>query len=88
MNKYFLSFVEEFWPKQKVKIVCRMEVSPEPAKDAYDKEEVHFHTDRVDEYEKLREKWDFKTVTEEELGYIKKYIEDNFNEEIRDEKND
>lgn len=84
MNKYFISFVEEYWPGQRVKIVCRMEVRPEPAKDAYDKEEIHFHTNKVEEYEKLREKWDFLTVSQEELDYIKKHIEDNFNEEIKD----
>ncbi len=84
MNKYFLSFVEEYWPGQRVKIMCRMEVSPRPAKDAYDKTEVHFHTNKVEEYGKLREKWDFSTVSQGELDYIKKYIEDNFNEEIKD----
>lgn len=82
MNKYFVSFVEEYWPKQRVEIMCRIEVSPRPAKDAYDKDEIHFYTNKVDEYERLREKWDFKDVSQEELGYIKKYIEDNFNEEI------
>lgn len=84
MNKYFISFIEECWPGQRVKITCRMEVGPSPARDAYDKDEIHFHTNKVEEYERLREKWDFKTVTEEELGYIKKYIEDNFNEEVKD----
>ena len=85
MNKYFLSFVEMFWPKQRVKIMCRLEVTPKPAKDQHDKDEIHFHTNKTGEYERLREKWDFKTVTEEELEYVKKYIEDNFNEEIEDE---
>lgn len=85
MNNYFISFVEEFYPKQRVEIVCRLEVSPEPAKDAYDKTEVHFHTNKTEEYMRLREKWDFRTVSQGELDYIKKYIEDNFNEEIGDE---
>lgn len=70
--KYFVSFVEEFWQGQLPKVMCRIEVREEPSESPYSIEEIHFCTDREDDYYKFREEWDWKTITKEELEKVRK----------------
>jgi len=70
--KYFLSFVEEYWPGQIPKYMCRIEVYEKPEKSPYATEEIHFCTDREDDYYDFRNKWDWKTVSKKKLGRVRK----------------
>ena len=74
-KKYFLSFIEEFWPKQIVAHLGRVEVYDETSKTPYAQEEIRFVFENSEEYYKIREEWDFKNVNEEELSKLKRILE-------------
>lgn len=68
-KKYFISFIEEFWERQKPKIIGRIEVYEKSKK--YAVEEIRFCTDKEELFYKFREKWDFETITKKELGLVR-----------------
>ena len=76
MTKYFLSFVEEFWQGQLDGTwIGRMEYR-EAGKEGMFAEEIGIGThDRV-AVEKLRDKYDFKTVSKRRFEKIKKIIKE------------
>lgn len=69
--KYWVSFVEEFWPKQRPTIMCRIEVYERPEKSQYSTEEIHFCTDDEKAYNDFREKYDWKTLTKKKLDKVR-----------------
>ena len=71
-KKYFLSFIEEFWPGQVVAHLGRVEVYDKTSK--YAKEEIRFAFNDTKEYWKVREEWDFKNVTKEKLSKLKRIL--------------
>jgi len=71
-KKYFLSFIEEFWPGQVVAHLGRVEVYDKTSK--YAKEEIRFAFNDTKEYWKIREEWDFKNVNEKELSKLKRIL--------------
>ena len=73
-RKYFLSFIEEFWPKQIVAHLGRVEVYDETSKTPYAQEEIRFVFENSEDYYKIREEWDFKNVNEEELSKLKRIL--------------
>ncbi len=75
-KKYFLNFVEEFWRGQIVKTMGRVEVYDDTEK--YAIEEIRWGTDKVEEFSKFREKWDFKDVDKKILNKIRKIIKKKF----------
>lgn len=75
-KKYFLNFIEEFWSGQSVAHLGRVEVYDETSKNPYAQEEIRFVFKNSKDYYKVREKWDFKTVTEEELSKLKRILEE------------
>ena len=69
---YFLSFIEEYWQGQKPNsAVGRIEVTDVRDETGYACEEIRIGTYKLDEYQVFREKWDWKSVTKEELDTIR-----------------
>ena len=68
-EKYFISFIEEFWEGQIPKIMGRIEVYEKS--EEYAVEEIRFCTDKEELFYEFREKWDFKTITEKELKLVR-----------------
>ena len=91
-KKYFLSFIEEFWSGQLVNHLGRVEVYDETSKSPYAKDEIRFVFNDSKEYWKVREEWDFKNVTEEELSklkrILKRYVKKAINNVKKGEKKD
>ena len=75
-KKYFLSFIEEFWQGQKVKTMGRVEVYIED--EQYAIEEIRWGTDKVEEFSKFRDKWDFEDVGQKTLDKIRKTLDEKF----------
>ena len=71
-KKYFISFIEEFWSGQKVKHLGRVEVYDDYSEYAID--EIRFAFNDTELYSKIREKWDFKKVTEKELKELENIL--------------
>ena len=74
MTKYFLSFVEEFWPGQIGDTwIGRMEYH-EISKEGVFAEEISIGTDDRAAVEKLRDRYDFKTVRKHTFQRLLKQI--------------
>ena len=74
MTKYFLSFVEEFWPGQLDGTwIGRIEYCEVGKEDMF-AEEVGIGTHDRDAVERLREKYDFKTVGEGKFSKLKRKV--------------
>ena len=73
-KKYFLYFVEEFWPEQVVTHIGRVEVYDKTSKSLYAQGEIRFAFNNSKDYWKVREEWDFKNVTKEELSKLKRIL--------------
>jgi hypothetical protein len=74
---YFISFVEEFWDGQREGTwIGRMEYSRDQDDWRDDKypDEVAIGTANRDAIEALRDEWDFKDVTKEQLDMLKEKI--------------
>lgn len=70
-ERFWVSFVEEFWPGQRPKVMCRIEVYEKLEKSPYTTEEIHFCTDRKEDYYDFREKWDWKTISKKNLEKVR-----------------
>ena len=70
----FINFIEEFRPGQREGyIMGRLEIDN-------DKKEDRFFTNKEEEFNKFRERWDFRYVTKERLEKIRKIIKEKFME--------
>ncbi len=81
---YFLSFVENVIrnPNYRGYRSGRIEVYDDETDNPYAEEEIHFLTDRVDEYLEFREKFDFEEVTEKKLDKLRSITKNKFYEPI------
>lgn len=69
-KRYFVSFVEEFWPGQKEGAsIGRVEVYERGQEYAVD--ELRWGTRDVDGFLDFENKWDFKELSESELASLK-----------------
>jgi hypothetical protein len=78
-DKYFISFIEEFWtnikPEYKDYVIGRVEVYDNDSVYAID--EIRFLTNDKN-WNKFREKWDFKDITKKDLNKLRKEINKKF----------
>jgi len=75
-RKYFLSFIEEFWPKQMDNTyIGRVEVYADEANTPYAIEEIRFAFADYNKYSTVRKKWDFIRVTKEKLEELRKLLD-------------
>ena len=81
MSKYFLSFVGYgiMNPKYDGYVAGRIEVHDDQAEDTYAKEEIPYFT-KSDDWVDFCDKWDFMTITAEELAEIKKIVKEKYYE--------
>ncbi len=69
---YFLSFIEEYWQDQRPNsVVGRIEVTDVRDPKGWPCEEIRIGTYKLAEYQRFRDKWDWKDVTKEELDEIR-----------------
>lgn len=69
---FFLSFIEEYWQDQRPNsAVGRIEVHDARDKSEWACEEIRIGTFKLAEYQRFRDKWDWKEVTKEELEQIR-----------------
>ena len=80
MKKYFISFVEEcvLNPDFAGCIGGRVEITWED--DNWPCAELRFLTKKIEQFEQFREQWDFKVVTQDELGRIEASLKTMFND--------
>ena len=78
-QNHFLSFIEEFVlnPAYDGYIGGRIEVYGNNPLGYADKE-IRFFTMKADEFRAFRERWDFKDVTDKQLGDIEKKVAEEF----------
>ena len=77
--RYEISFVEEAImnsaPKYYKCVGGRIEIYDMKRNDGYASEEIHFVTNKLDEYYKLRDKLDLKIINQRQLIQLKDKIE-------------
>ena len=77
MERYWLNFVEEYWPGQLPNtVIARIEVYDTLSEREFADEEIRVGTSDVDRYNRLVEHWDWAEVTEYHIEWLKKYVED------------
>jgi len=79
-KKYFLNFIEEviFNPKYSGYVAGRIEIWDD--KHAYSIEEIRFFAKKSKEWEKFRDKWDFKDVNNLQIKRIKNIVKEKYHE--------
>ena len=84
VNTYFLNFIEEMIQNLKYSgyIGGRIEIIPEYDKKTYPIDEIRFFTDRVEEFNDFRERYDFQSVSETELKALYLFVTEEFNEKV------
>jgi len=74
-RKYFLNFIEEFWPGQiEGTHIGRVEVSCDESRNPYPIEEIRFSFVDLDRYAKIRKGWDFIRVSKERLEELREIL--------------
>jgi len=74
-NKYFISFVEEYWPGQLPNTtIGRIEVSGDSRESPHNTEEIPWGTERIDEFRAFRERWDWREILPYHLDWLRKYV--------------
>lgn len=77
-KRYFISFIEEFWPHQKPGTTMgRVEVYKDDG-GAYAVEEIRFGTEKIKEFWRFREKYDFRHYHKKGVDKIRRIIEEKF----------
>ena len=83
-RNYFLDFIEEYWPGQKVKYMGRVGVTDERKQRAYAEEEIRFAFNNTEKYYSIREKWDWKRVNKEELEEVRKILKEEMDNTLKE----
>lgn len=65
-------------PKYDGYIGGRIEVYDNEKNSPYASEEIRFFTKKQDEFNKLREKWEFKNLDEKKLDKLKNHVGENY----------
>jgi len=72
-RKYFVNFIEEIWPGVKDKLVARVEVYRSITGRSI--KEIQICTDKINRYDRLRRKYDFRELSKRELSQLEGEIE-------------
>ncbi len=71
-KKFFISFVEEYWPNQKPGTsIGRIEVYTDKI---YADEEIRWAADKLENFYEFREAWDFRDITEHQLNWLRDFV--------------
>lgn len=79
-KEYFFNFIEEaiFNPKYSGYVAERIEIWDD--QHGYGIEEIRFFTKKSEEWEKFRNKWDFKEVDDAQIEKIKNIVKEKYHD--------
>lgn len=82
-KKYFINVVEEGIMNKKYFNFVGGRVEILDDKHPYSIDEIRFFTNKIKEWNKFREEWDFKKVSKKQLEQITKTVKDNFYQQTK-----